>query len=511
VHLDSTGGTCQGAYAAIRQNVSFDGGASFVGDAVAFFTNLEYASVDGGIDVYGMPNGDADISGGPYDGTLYIAQTQFVDEISPETDVLVRKSTDNGVTWSSPAVVNDDPPGRNIDQFHPWLYVNEDGVVTLVFYDQRQDPVNHYLFDCYFAASFDGGLTYTTNYRLSSVSSSPGNLAASSRVRPPGPEVDRRTGLLDPEPVLSPMAGLIGEYIGIHSRHDFNVAVWTDTRSGTQDVYSARFVTPLLPPRLYDPPAGLVTRDSAVAFRWSTCWHEAEDSYRLEVSDDSTFAGGVTEYAALPDNAYTPGGYFTSGRHFWRVKAFRSGGDSSEYSPVRDFTSACQVAAAPDLEAPPAGSTLSDSSVNLAWSAVPGAAEYRVQLARGQDFSPLLVDSTVATNTLALTGLSQDSAHYYWRVNATNACGTGAWAQADFTIVFCPILATGDINVSGSITSADIVLLVNYVFKSGAPPQPLVEAGDVDCSGSVSSADIIKLVNYTFKGGTAPCDACSLL
>jgi hypothetical protein len=52
---------------------------------------------------------------------------------------------------------------------------------------------------------------------------------------------------------------------------------------------------------------------------------------------------------------------------------------------------------------------------------------------------------------------------------------------------------------------------VNFVFKSAAAPKPCEGAGDVNCSGGVTSADIIYLVNYVFKGGLAPCDACDLV
>jgi len=77
--------------------------------------------------------------------------------------------------------------------------------------------------------------------------------------------------------------------------------------------------------------------------------------------------------------------------------------------------------------------------------------------------------------------------------------------------VACPISATGDVNLSGSITSADIIYLVGYVFKGGPPAQPCAAAGDVNCSGSVTSADIIYLVGYVFKGGNPPCDVCTLV
>jgi hypothetical protein len=73
----------------------------------------------------------------------------------------------------------------------------------------------------------------------------------------------------------------------------------------------------------------------------------------------------------------------------------------------------------------------------------------------------------------------------------------------------CPITVTGDVNGSNTITSADIIYLVGYVFKGGPQPQPCIAAGDVNCSGTVTSADIIYLVGYVFKGGAAPCDACT--
>lgn len=75
----------------------------------------------------------------------------------------------------------------------------------------------------------------------------------------------------------------------------------------------------------------------------------------------------------------------------------------------------------------------------------------------------------------------------------------------------CPILLTGDVDTSGVVTSADLIRMVNHIFKGGATPLPCWVSGDVDCSGALTSADIIRLVNYVFKGGAAPCDACTLL
>jgi N-acetylneuraminic acid mutarotase len=72
----------------------------------------------------------------------------------------------------------------------------------------------------------------------------------------------------------------------------------------------------------------------------------------------------------------------------------------------------------------------------------------------------------------------------------------------------CPILLDGDVNESGALTAADIIYMVQHVFKGGAPPAPCEANGDVNCSGANTAADIIYLVQHVFKGGDPPCDIC---
>lgn len=80
------------------------------------------------------------------------------------------------------------------------------------------------------------------------------------------------------------------------------------------------------------------------------------------------------------------------------------------------------------------------------------------------------------------------------------------------TVVECStIVVPGDVNRDGLISSSDLIMLVNYVFKSGPEPLPVYVSGDVNCSGTIDSADIIGLVNFVFKSGLAPCDVCDAL
>jgi len=63
----------------------------------------------------------------------------------------------------------------------------------------------------------------------------------------------------------------------------------------------------------------------------------------------------------------------------------------------------------------------------------------------------------------------------------------------------------GDVNFDGSITAADIIYMVGFVFRGGPEPIGGTGIGDVNCDGTITAADIISLVNYVFKAGPLPC------
>ncbi len=84
--------------------------------------------------------------------------------------------------------------------------------------------------------------------------------------------------------------------------------------------------------------------------------------------------------------------------------------------------------------------------------------------------------------------------------------GFGFWYGA---VARCPMTLFGDVDASASISPADIIYIVNFIFKAGPDPLPCIAAADVDCSGGMSSADIIHMVNYIFKAGPPPCNTCT--
>ena len=50
------------------------------------------------------------------------------------------------------------------------------------------------------------------------------------------------------------------------------------------------------------------------------------------------------------------------------------------------------------------------------------------------------------------------------------------------------------------------MVIVNYIFIQGNPPNPL-EAGEANCDGYINVSDAIHLVNYILLDSKVPCDA----
>jgi len=66
------------------------------------------------------------------------------------------------------------------------------------------------------------------------------------------------------------------------------------------------------------------------------------------------------------------------------------------------------------------------------------------------------------------------------------------------------MITTGDVNSNGKIDVSDMVYLINYCYKEGPAPNPLLK-GDVTADGLVNAKDIIHLINYLYKNGLPPC------
>ncbi len=209
----------------IRFDLSTDGGMTWGTDrTVQTYTSQSRYLKGGQILTFSYPAMDVDITGGPYNGYIYIAYMDNGPDGYP--DMYFTRSTDRGQTWSARRRINDDPLNNHIDQFHPWLTVDKTGCISVIFYDSRLDP-NNILCDLYLTQSTDGGNTWSPNERVTTVSFDL-RLDKDKQIEPYDPA----------KPLAGQFAGWIGEYNGVAASSRRNVVpIWTDTRNGNQDTY----------------------------------------------------------------------------------------------------------------------------------------------------------------------------------------------------------------------------------------------------------------------------------
>jgi hypothetical protein len=102
-----------------------------------------------------------DTSPGARRGTLYAV---WLDAGDGSYQVMTAASPDGGATWSQPVRVNDNEGASN--QSNPAIAVDGEGVVGVSWNDRRADPTD-LCYQPYFAASVDGGVSFSPNVEVS--------------------------------------------------------------------------------------------------------------------------------------------------------------------------------------------------------------------------------------------------------------------------------------------------------------------------------------------------------
>lgn len=469
----------------IRYTRSVDGGDTFEPETILFLTDFYYDFITPwGVKVYPYPAMDADITGGVYHGNLYLA---FADRRnSLDLDIFFSRSLDNGLNWSEPLRINDDYLWDGINQFHPWINVNPDGVISVAFLDTRVPPDMGGHYDLFVTCSFDGGLSFSPNQLVSTVSSYLGNakIPREDRFEPTDRFVDTR-------------AGLLGEYIGLTATTSTIHPLWTDTRNGHQDAYTAAVPIGYHSPELLLPEDGVVLNDAPTNFHWTPTVCDTLVRFRLEVSTDSTFGEiDVLTVSELTSNflyyeilAPIPNGYC-----YWRIVDSLPDGSThgqetfSTFVICRDiqpsFTAAPTIASV--LE-PIQFTNNSNALDSCQWNFGDGKTS--------KDTNPVHAYDIAGYYTVTLTCyLDCEVASY-----------TDSVTYPDYIFVNCCV-ARGDVDHSDGgtpIDIADLVYLVDYMFNGGPEP-PCLQEADIDAGGGVDISDLVYLVDFMFSGGPAP-------
>ena len=137
---------------------SVDGGANWNVTENAFAVNgiTGLLPDKGNIRVNGLPNMAVDTTEGPRKGWIYIVTGQK--DMAPagsDPDIILYRSTNEGLTWSQGIRVNQDPLNNGKNQYFPNIHIDKFGAVDILFYDDRtttKDSAGVFL-----ARSIDGG------------------------------------------------------------------------------------------------------------------------------------------------------------------------------------------------------------------------------------------------------------------------------------------------------------------------------------------------------------------
>ena len=146
----------------------------------------------------------------------------WADGRNGDSDILLRRSTDGGKTWSKPVVVNRGTKGDGVPQDMPAVDIAPGGRVDVVYYDRTLDRRGSTA-DVLLSSSSDGGRSFSKTVRVSTQSSN-------RKVGPTGSEYSNEADF--------------GTHIAVRSLSRGAIAAWTDTRNGTldsgkQDIFAA--------------------------------------------------------------------------------------------------------------------------------------------------------------------------------------------------------------------------------------------------------------------------------
>jgi hypothetical protein len=82
-------------------------------------------------------------------------------------DIVVQRSTDGGITWTSPLAIDDDPAVERSTGFYPQLAVSPNGRIDVAWQDNRDTTDFH--FNVRYTYSTDGGQTWAPNIKVNDI------------------------------------------------------------------------------------------------------------------------------------------------------------------------------------------------------------------------------------------------------------------------------------------------------------------------------------------------------
>ncbi len=247
----------------VAKSTNAQNSASIVTWDMATVVNL-----DGSISYGGEPNPGGllgqtliavDTSNGPYNGNVYLLCSVDRNSVSDPADVMFTRSTNGGTSWSSPTKINDDA-GTSAYQWFGTMSVAPNGRIDVVWLDTRDNPEGD-ISALYYSNSKDGGVSWSTNERLSEYFNS-------------------HLGW--------PNQNKMGDYFDMISDSNGAYLAWAATFNNEQDVYYSYITdtTGTVPVELISFSASAAA--NIVILEWSTATELNNHLFEIEKSFDKT-------------------------------------------------------------------------------------------------------------------------------------------------------------------------------------------------------------------------------
>jgi len=193
----------------------------------------------------------------------------------------------------------------------------------------------------------------------------------------------------------------------------------------------------------------------------------------------------------------------------WLARA-TDGYATSLSSPEQYFwvNAVAEAPGTPILYQPAANAMIYAAHPSLVWSFAtdpdPNATVWYELVVAGDSTFLAVVEADSLTDTShTLTAALETGRQFWWKVICQSSDGQSAASQKRPFGMYLP----GDVNGTWTVTSADIIALVGYVFRGALLTVPEC-AGRTNGDGVITSADIIWLVNAVFKSGPIPIAGC---
>ena len=229
-------------------------------------------------------------------------------------------------------------------------------------------------------------------------------------------------------------------------------------------------------------------------------WAAVDGAAKYEIYRSTQQSTGFTLLGTTTSTNYVNTGAAVGTTYYYKVRALNVDGAAGAYSST---VSGAAKAVAP--AAPTVTMTYSDGGKpKLTWSAVSGAASYRVYRSESRGTGYSLLGTTTSTsyvNTGAAVGKT-----YYYRVKAVNSAGTSAYSNivsgtARTPAPAAPVLKGGTSSASGKpqLTWAAVDGAAKYdVYRSNSADGTFSKVGSTDKTTYVNTG-AVKGVTYFYK------------